>query len=179
VIEADPATAAGRLLRRLVADPVEAIRLPWGGSEFIYPLNAGGSVPTSEFHAMSAAFDDGISISSYRVARDPGQRVVVDLVFQITGAPPASVPKAFNHLLDSSENTVSLFDGPAYPELRWHDGDSCLSEFILPVPGAPGPYRLEFGLYEYPSMRRHQVTGPSTNSSRDAVDLDLLDLAPG
>jgi hypothetical protein len=78
---------------------------------------------------------------------------------------------AFNHLVAPKGETVSQYDGPAYPPLDWLDGDACLTEFDLPLPTTPGPYHLELGLYEYPSLQRHHVTGPSLNAKHDAVIL--------
>jgi hypothetical protein len=176
-VEADPTTAAGRLLRGLDLDPLESIRLPWDGSELIYPLLHGGGRPVEGFTSLAATFDDGIALSSYRVLATARPGVIVDVVFELKGSAPVGIPNEFSHLLDRNGNTVAQFDGPAYPDLHWRVGDSSLDEYVLPPPEAPGPYKLEFGLYDYPSMRRHPVTGPFVNRFGDALVLSLNDLA--
>jgi hypothetical protein len=171
VVESDAPSAAGLLLRRLNPNPFEALRLPWGGSELVFRLPGGGAAPAAGFQLLGAAFDDGITIESYRILGETGQNIVVDLVLGLRGLSPPLTPMAFNHLVDPRGETVSQFDGPAYPSLGWLDGDACLSEFTLPPPVAPGPYRLELGLYDYPSLQRHHVTGTSLNPQHDAVIL--------
>jgi hypothetical protein len=171
VVESDPTTAAGLLLRRFNGNPIQSIRLPGGRSESIFPLPGGGDAPTVGFRPLKAAFDDGITVESYRILAETGRPIVVDLVLGLRGESPRLTPMGFNHLVSPNGETVSQFDGPAYPSLGWLDGDACLAEFVLPPPAAPGPYRLELGLYDYPSMQRHHVTGPSLNAQHDAVVL--------
>jgi hypothetical protein len=171
IIASDPTTAAGRLLGRLGGNPIEAMRLPWGGFESIYRVPGGGVAPAPGFQALGAAFDDGITVDSYRIKDEPGQPIVVDVVFARGAANPGPTPMAFNHILDANGDTVTRYDGPAYASLEWQIGDACLSEFVLPPVAAPKPYRLEFGLYDYPSLHRHHLTGPSLNAQNDAIDL--------
>jgi hypothetical protein len=172
----DPATAAGRLLHRLDANPLESIRPPGSGPELIYALPRGGGTPAEGFTRLGATFDDGIVISSYRVLAAPSREVIVDVVYELKGSPLVGFPNEFSHLLDRNGDTVAHFDGPAYPNLHWRPGDASLNEYVLPPPAAPGPYQLEFGLYDYPSMQRHHVTGAFANRYGDALELSLNDL---
>jgi hypothetical protein len=107
-------------------------------------------------------FDDAIVLQSYalseRVQR-PGD--VVDLTLYWQSA--AKIDKdytIFVHLLDASGNVRAQIDAPprdgAYPTSIWDAGEIVRDNYILSLPRdlAPGDYRIEVGLYEYPVLTR-------------------------
>lgn len=66
----------------------------------------------------------------------------------------------FVHLLDASGSVRSQIDSPplggSYPTSIWDDGEILRDDYVLQLPAdlAPGTYRVELGLYDYPSLVR-------------------------
>lgn len=177
----DQTTAAGTLATRwLDAERISTIRLTDWSTVTLYRLAPGAAETAPGYHSMNAAFDVGMTLTGYRIVSDPERReILVDLHWTFAGLPPAKPPTVFNHLLDPRGETVSHVDGLAYDPIDWRAGELALDEFAMPWPTAPGPYRLEVGLYDYPSMQRFRLLRPADGAPADSLDLGPVDLVEG
>lgn len=177
----DQTTSAGTLAARwLDAERVSTIRLTDWSTVTLYRLAPGVAEAAPGFHPMNAAFDVGMTLTGYRIASDPERREIrIDLHWRFDGTSPPKPPTVFNHLLDPRGETVAHVDGLAYDPTDWRAGELALIEFDMPWPTAPGPYRLEVGLYDYPSMKRFQLLRPAAGAPADSLDLGPVDLVEG
>jgi hypothetical protein len=80
---------------------------------------------------------------------------------------PARAYTVFIHLLDAEGRVRAQSDvqprGGAYPSSLWDAGEIIRDDYSLPLPAdlALGVYRIEIGLYEYPSLTRLEALDPS------------------
>jgi hypothetical protein len=113
-------------------------------------------------HPLGVSFAGGIGLEGYDLAR-AGGALTVTLHWVATAAVPPDYT-VFVHLLDASGRLVAQHDGqPAggqFPTSFWRPGDRLADAHALSLPAAlpAGTYRLEFGLYELPALRRLAVT---------------------
>ncbi len=83
----------------------------------------------------------------------------------------------FLHLVDRSGRLHAQVDKPprsgAYPTSIWDPDQIIQDEYDLPLPKGipPGEYSLEVGMYEYPSLKRLEVTNPQGNPLGDHLVL--------
>jgi hypothetical protein len=175
---ADPSSHAGSLAARwLGAGRLATLQPTYWSSVAIYRVRPGGAEEDAGYHALSVTFDDGMTLAGYRVASDPAQRqLLIDLHWRADRTPSPKPPTVFNHLLGPSGDTVARVDGLAYDRVDWNVGDVLLDEFVMPWPAAAGPYQLEVGLYDYPSIHRFQIIAPAPGTSADAVVLGPVTL---
>ena len=101
------------------------------------------------------------------------QRLLIDQRWRLSENVPAKPPTVFNHVLDARGNQVTQLDGVAYAPGSWQGDDEFIAEFSLEAPKVPGPYTLQMGLYDYPSMQRFALVQPPPGATRDALNLDL------
>jgi 4-amino-4-deoxy-L-arabinose transferase-like glycosyltransferase len=174
----DPSSPAGRLADRWFGPQRLTTLDPTTWSHVaVYRADAGGAEAAPGYHAMEVPFDDGLVLTGYRVIADRAtRRLLIGLHWRADRPPAVKPPTVFNHLLDPRGETVGQIDGLAYERLDWQAGEVRIDEFAMAWPLAAGPYRLEVGLYDYPSMRRYQVVAPGSGAARDAVELGTLRL---
>lgn len=177
----DPTSTAGKLAGRLLgAERATTLTLADHSRVTLYRLAPEIAEAAPGYRALDVAFENGMTLSGYRVARDPaGQKLLIDLHWRFAGLPPAKSPTVFNHLVDQRGETVAGVDGLAYDPTDWRPGEVGLDEFDLSWPTAPGPYRLQVGLYDYPSMQRFRILRPADGAPVDSVDLGTVNLANG
>lgn len=88
-------------------------------------------------------------------------------------AKPTRDYTVFMHLLDTDGKIVAQIDaqprGGMYPTSIWDAGEIIRDEYALQLPAdlAPGSYRIELGLYEYPSLTRLPAVDAKGNSLGD------------
>jgi|GEM_PF-6686086 len=175
LILVDDSSPAEQLVSRAFgpAQP-QRVNLP-GGPEFLVYRFANGKVDgTSAFRNVGAQFSDGLTLIGYRVTTDTANRQLhVDLRWRFGKAVPGKPPTVFNHVLDPKGVTVAQRDGIAYSPGDWRAGEEFIAEFLLNEPTTPGPYTLQVGLYDYPSMRRFGLIQPPAGAPTDALNLSL------
>jgi hypothetical protein len=133
---------------------------------YIGPFKVSSAPPSPEelqrTRGANIRFGDAIGLQSYslseRVQR-PGGVLNVTLYWQSA----AKIDKdytVFVHLLDASGNVRAQIDasprGGRYPTSLWDAGEIVRDDYALALPRAlaPGDYRIEIGLYAYPSLTR-------------------------
>lgn len=173
LVISDHTSPAARLAGRwLAAERAATLDLTGWSTVRLYRLPPGLVERSPDYHVLDVPFDNGMVLTGFRLANDPAQRKLrIDLHWQFVGVPATKPPTVFNHLLDASGDTVSGRDGLAYDPVDWRPGEICLDEFDLAWPTAPGPYRLQVGLYDYPSMRRYHLLRPAPGAPVDSFDL--------
>jgi hypothetical protein len=133
---------------------------------FIGPFKVSSAPPSPEelqrARPANIRFGDAIVLQSYSLserARRPGDVVNLTLYWQSA----AKIDKdytVFVHLLDASGNVRAQMDAPprggAYPTSLWDAGEIVRDDYALALPRdlAPGDYKIEVGLYEYPALTR-------------------------
>ncbi len=174
VIATDLTTVGTALLERLNGRaPVEVFALNDRRKVAIYRLSGDSSSRIGNLRPLDVRFENGILLTDYRVQTDQARRsIVVAVRWQLDGPAPSKTPTVFTHIVDAEGRTVAQFDGTAYADLGWHQGEACLSEYVLPWPTTPGPFHVEIGLYDFPSLRRFLVTPVTAGSPIDVVNLD-------
>ncbi|MGH2458235.1 MAG: hypothetical protein ACRDIY_05140 [Chloroflexota bacterium] len=174
----DPTSAAGQLAGRwLESEQVASLTLTLRTTVSLYRVGPGGAETAPGYRALDARFANGLTLGGFRVASDPvARKVRVDLHWRFDGLPPTKSPTVFNHLVGPGGETVSGTDGLAFQAPGWRDGEVFLDEFDLGWPTAPGPYRLQVGLYDYPSMRRFPLLRPAGGAPSDWIDLGPVSL---
>ncbi|MCL4394018.1 MAG: DUF2157 domain-containing protein, partial [Chloroflexi bacterium] len=121
-----------------------------------------GSLTRTDLHLGSA-----ISLLGYRVETNSpahaGDSLTVYLYWQALATPPSDYT-GFVHLLDPSGVLRAQSDSTprngAYPTSIWAP-DEIVGDprtLTLPANAPPGEYRIEVGMYEWPSLRRLPVT---------------------
>jgi hypothetical protein len=145
---------------------------------FVGPFPVAPIPPTTEelAHAQSlnVKFGDAITLRGYTLApasAHPGDQFRVTLYWQ-SNAPVARDYTVFVHLLDASGSVRAQVDAQpvngAYPISLWNVGQIVRDVYTLSLPGdlAPGDYKIEIGMYEYPSLARVGVN----DAGKDAGD---------
>jgi hypothetical protein len=133
---------------------------------FIGPFKVSSAPPSPEelqrARPANIRFGDAIVLQSYSLserARRPGDVVNLTLYWQSA----AKIDKdytVFVHLLDASGKVRAQMDAPprggAYPTSLWDAGEIVRDDYALALPRdlAPGDYKIEVGLYEYPALTR-------------------------
>ncbi len=175
----DPASDAGQLARRwLGPEEVASLALSAQTTVTLYRLAPGGAETASGYRALDVPFSNGLTLSGFRVTGDrAGRKLSIDLHWRFDGPPPAKSPTVFNHLVDPRGETVSGVDGLAYAPSDWKEHEVFLDEFDLAWPAASGPYHLQVGLYDYPSMQRFRLLRPIDGGPIDWFDLGPVRLA--
>jgi hypothetical protein len=110
---------------------------------------------------VGANLGDQISLLGFEVADSlaPGDDLDVALYWQAQGAIPEDYV-VFVHLLDAEGQIVASHDGlpmdGRYPTRAWLAGDVVADVHRMSLaPGTPqGTYRLQVGMYRWPSMER-------------------------
>lgn len=178
LVISDPTSTAARLAARwLGAGRAKTMTLARGNVVALYHLAPGVREANPEYHVLNQAFANGMTLDGYRIQSDPAQRVLrVDLHWRFAGLPPSKPPTVFNHLVGPTGETVSAKDGLAYDPTDWRPGEIGLDEFDLPWPTMPGPYHLQVGLYDYPSMQRFRLLDPATGQPDDLIDIGPISL---
>jgi len=124
-------------------------------------------VPWEETPDMSGAVEiqaglgDQITLLGFEAVAEakPGDALPVTLYWQAQGALPEDYT-VFVHLLDSDGALVASHDGPPmagrYPTRAWAPGEVVKDTHPLALPTdlAPGRYRLQVGMYRWPSLER-------------------------
>jgi 4-amino-4-deoxy-L-arabinose transferase-like glycosyltransferase len=132
-------------------------------------------LPPSENELQSAQlsnvhFGDEIALLRYSVIGNAraGGSLPVRPYWQAL-AKPTHDYTVFVHLLDAEGKVVAQVDAPpragTYPTTIWDVGEIIRDDYSLKLPAdlAPGPYRIELGLYDYPSLARLPVTDANGN----------------
>lgn len=100
-----------------------------------------------------------------------GETLNLNLYWQTTAKPKEDY-NIFVHLVNRKGEMVAQGDSPPtpFPTTQWTEGDIIKDQRRISLPQgiAPGWYRLEIGLYRYPSLERLPLTGP-----RDTVAMPL------
>jgi hypothetical protein len=117
-----------------------------------------------------------ISLLGYRLpSKSPiraGESLKVYLYWQSSEAPPRDFT-AFVHLLDGSGILRAQSDSAprngTYPTSIWTPGETILDSHTLTLPQdtPPGAYRLEIGMYEWPSLQRLLITDAENHTKGD------------
>ncbi len=93
-------------------------------------------------------------------------------------ATPQQAWVVFTHVLGPQDQLVAGYDNPPYratcPTTTWRPGEVIRDEYVLRLPAdlAPGPYRLEIGLYDGVTGVRLPLQQPSADEG------DRILLAP-
>ncbi|OGO35660.1 MAG: hypothetical protein A2Z03_06635 [Chloroflexi bacterium RBG_16_56_8] len=136
--------------------------------------------PTPSLHSvgmrdLNARFGDTLDLRSYSLKYDavrPGETVTIKLLWQSI-AKTGKDYTVFVHLLDASGNVRAQVDTPplkgTYPTSIWDSGELVEDEYTLMLPdNLPlGHYKIEVGLYEYPSLARLPVIDSEAKGSAD------------
>ena len=127
---------------------------------------------TSELQSMRAAnvrFGDQIALPGYVLGTNSvraGAVVPLTLYWQSLIKPTRDYT-VFVHLLDADGRVRAQSDtqprGGMYPTSLWEVGEIIRDDCALKLPAdlAPGAYRIEIGLYEYPGLTRLVVSDAS------------------
>jgi|GEM_PF-358088 len=149
----------------------------WAGEKIetllLGPFKLSAPPPSSgELQSMRAAnvrFGDQIALLGYV---PPASHARAGDVLSLTCywqalVKPARAYTVFIHLLDAEGRVRAQSDvqprGGAYPSSLWDAGEIIRDDYTLPLPAdlALGVYRIEIGLYEYPSLTRLEALDPS------------------
>jgi hypothetical protein len=125
-----------------------------------------------------AVFGSAVQLQDYAFPAQahPGGVVTVHLVWQSL-QPAGEDFTLFLHLLSGAGQLAAQRDevllGSVYPTSQWQPGETVATALSLPLPASlpSGSYRLQLGLYRYPSLDRLEISG------REAAD-NVLDLGP-
>lgn len=132
-------------------------------------------------HALvsNGQFGDAIVLLGYSIT-NPNVNVCKNIETTIYWKSNKAIEKdytVFMHLVDSSGKVVAQLDtqprNGAYPTSIWDAGEvmSDIYTLALSCSIAPGDYRIELGMYEYPSLARLGVTRNGTDMG-DHIILD-------
>lgn len=131
-------------------------------------------------HLLNARFGDAIALSRYVIQQ---RADAANAVVQVTAywQSIAKTPKdyiVFVHLLNVEGTVCAQIDtqphNGAYPTSIWDVGETIRDDYVLTIPPylSPGDYRIELGVYEYPSLVRLGVT---STDGKDLGDHILFD----
>jgi len=127
-------------------------------------------VPESETLPLTHAgvkFGDTLELVGFSAPAElkAGEAPTLHLVWRSTAPIPEDLT-VFVHLLDAKDAIVAQSDaGPvngAYPTSDWRVGETVAYNVTLRPPAdlAPGRYRVQLGLYRWPSLERLPASGP-------------------
>jgi 4-amino-4-deoxy-L-arabinose transferase-like glycosyltransferase len=133
--------------------------------------------PAAELQAARPAnvrFGASIALLSYSIetVTRAGNKLPLTLYWQALTKPPRDYT-VFVHLLDAEGKVRAQVDtqprGGGYPTLIWDTGEVIRDDYVLKLPAdlATGSYRIELGLYEYPSLVRLPVADAKANALGD------------
>lgn len=131
---------------------LDYLRIPWEGS-------LEGTQPSG------ARLGDAIRLVAHDLPREaaPGETIEVPLYWEAL-APPAGDYTVFVHLLEKDGGGITGHDakplGGQYPTHTWVPGVTIFDPHPLTLPSelAPGSYRVQVGMYSWPSLERLPVT---------------------
>jgi len=115
---------------------------------------------------LDMQFGDSIELLGFTAPTQvkPGEGLTLHLVWRALGRIPEDLV-IFTHLIDS-EGTLAAQDdawpvGGMYPTSHWKAGEVVAYNVTIRVPAdaAPGTYRLQVGIYRWPSIERLPVSG--------------------
>ncbi len=159
-------------------------RQPVSDKLFIGPLRIPPLAPSQaelgDAHPIRVTFADTFSLVGYyldETEASPGESVSISLFWRSNKASNKNYT-VFLHLLDKSGRVVSQVDAQphagTFPTSLWESGQRIRDDHVLYVPPnlPPGEYRIELGLYEYPSMTRLRAVGADGKSLGNRILLD-------
>jgi hypothetical protein len=138
------------------AFPVNRVTLgyvvvPWLG-------DIGGAIP------VGANLGDRATLVAYEIDGAPAAGAALSVTLYWEGTAASSETRdehfVFVHLLDADGNLVTQHDGPPvggrYPVAAWRPGDIVPDTHVLMLSPdlAPGGYRLQVGMYTWPTLTR-------------------------
>ncbi len=144
-------------------------REPLSDKLFIGPFKISPAAPSQNelqsAQRVSANFGDALFLLGYSMqspALRPGDALALTLYWK-SAAKIDRDYTVFVHLIDSDGRVRAQMDaqpfGGAYPTSLWDTGEVARDDYDLNLPRdlAPGTFRIEVGLYEYPSLARLPV----------------------
>lgn len=152
--------------------------VPISDKLFIGPIKVQVPVPTiAELQAaqrVNARFGDGITLQGYNLTMSRALRITLYWSSLSTIDKDYTV---FIHLVDANGKVLAQVDskprGGAYPTSLWEAGEIIRDDYGIALPGdiEPGPYNMEIGMYEYPSLARLPVLDSKGNAVGDHLNL--------
>jgi len=134
---------------------------------------------------LQADLGDGVRLLGYALGAarvSPGGTLLLTLYWQCL-APMERRYTVFTHLLDAQDRIVAQMDGEpqggGLPTNRWPPGQLVVDNYALLVDPdtAPGPHRLEVGMYLLATGDRLPVRDPDTGQPLgDRVLLGAVDV---
>jgi Dolichyl-phosphate-mannose-protein mannosyltransferase len=155
-------TWAGDPLDRVVLGPIKmSVLLPT-------------AIELQDMQQARVQFGNSITLLGYLTTTNAraGDSLPLTLYWQPL-AQPSRDYTVFVHLVDANRKVVAQVDtqprGGAYSSSLWDASEIIQDDYALQLPTglAPGLYRIEIGLYEYPSLARLAITNMQGNSSGD------------
>ncbi len=155
-------TWAGGTLDRVILGPIKMSVLPPTAIELQNMRQAG------------VQFGNSIGLLGYLATTNThaGVSLPLTLYWQSLAKPPRDYT-VFVHLVDANGKIVAQVDtqarGGAYSTSVWDASEIIRDDYALQLPAdlAPGSYRIEIGLYEYPSLTRLAIANAQGNLSGD------------
>ena len=135
---------------------------------FKQSVAAASTFELASAHQAGVSFGDAITLRSYNIASGPlhgGSKLGITLYWQALTRPTHDYT-VFLHLIDPQGHIVAQVDTQPwrgrYPTSIWDAGEMVKDEYTLILPAGldKGKYRVQIGLYEYPSMARLVSNGP-------------------
>ncbi len=135
------------------------------------PIKVALAPNAAEFANLTHAdlvFDQAFALLGYAVPATihPGEPLRVTIVWQCRAAAPRDYT-VFVHLLNAANQIVAQRDSAprdgTYPTSIWATGETIPDAYTLELARdlPPGEYRIEIGMYEFPSLRRLPITRAS------------------
>ncbi len=144
-------------------------REPLSDKLFVGPFKISPAAPSQNelqsAQRVSANFGDALFLLGYSM-QSPALRPGDSLALTLYWKSAAKIDRdytVFVHLIDSDGRVRAQMDaqpfGGAYPTSLWDTGEVARDDYDLNLPRdlAPGTFRIEVGLYEYPSLARLPV----------------------
>jgi len=133
---------------------------------------------------VGAQFGDSVELVGFTAPAqvEPGESLTLHLVWRTLVRPPEDFI-IFTHLLDPDGTLVAQDDtwpvGGLYPTSRWETGEVVAYNVTirLPADAAPGVYRLQLGIYCWPSIERLPVSG-TAQVKDNAVQIGKVEIKP-
>lgn len=166
-------------------------RLPISDKLFVGPVKISPQViPTAELERATQAgvtFGDAIMLRGYSIAERtarPGDSLHLALYWfaqkQVTKG-----YTVFIHLLDSSGRVRAQVDSQPFQGMYWtslwNAGEAIRDEYQLELPAnlPAGEYKIELGLYEFPSLKRLELADAQGGGLGDSYSLsETIQLGP-
>jgi len=126
---------------------------------------------------ISAAFEEGIRLTGYRLDALPEGKLRMRLYWQ-SNSQPSDDYTVFVHVLGPGGLVVQDDARPArgyYPTSLWRAGDMVLDEHVVSLgePFDPTRHRIVVGLYQLETLERLQVLDDAGHAMADSVTLRL------